>query len=491
MASPKQSLDEKPVAEVLYNPIPASLVGLSEEDKLLIERRLVRKVDLVLLPIVGILYIYNYIDRQSLAVAKLQGIMEDLNLSTQQFATAVSILFVGYIPFQLPSNLIISRVSRPGLYICSAVVLWGSVSACTAAVQSYSSLLVVRVLLGVTEAVFFSGVVYFLSAWYTKAELGKRLAALFVAQQLGNAFGGLIAAGVLKLDGVHGIRGWRWLFIVEGVATVGCGAIAAFILPEYPHNARILNQVERDLAVYRLEMEAGASEAHDNTGTWAGFTMALKDPKIYVFIFMQMMAQAAGTVTNYFPSLVQTLGYNKTITLVLTAPPYIFAGFFFMAITYFSDKTGKIYVFIMGCIALSLGMYIIPIATLNTGARYFAMMLMPAAAVTPQILLFKLLNLHCPRPIVKRAAGVALMNSIGNTSNIWASYLYYAPPHYYAVFGTMCAVVVVFAIVITLYGIYVKRENRLLEEGGEVAQRACKHGITQDQLDLNWRYVGF
>lgn len=87
-------------------------------------------------------------------------------------------------------------------------------SACTAAVHSYSSLLAVRVLLGITEAVFFSGVVYFLSAWYTKAELGKRLAALFVAQQLGNAFGGLIAAGVLKLDGVHGIRGWRWLFIV-------------------------------------------------------------------------------------------------------------------------------------------------------------------------------------------------------------------------------------------------------------------------------------
>jgi hypothetical protein len=118
-------------------------------------------------------------------------------------------------------------------------------------------------------------------------------------------------------------------------------------------------------------------------------------------------------------------------------------------------------------------------------------MLMPAAAVTPQILLFKLLNLHCPRPIVKRAAGVALMNSIGNTSNIWASYLYYAPPRYYAAFGTMCAVVVVFAIVITLYGIWVKRQNNMLEEGGEVAQRACKHGITQEQLDLNWRYVGF
>ena len=121
---------------------------------------------------------------------------------------------VGYLPFQLPSNLIISRITRPGLYICCAAVIWGSISAATAAVQTYQALLGVRVILGVVEAVFFPGAIYLLSAWYTKNELGKRLGGLYIAQQVGNAFGGLIAAGVLKLDGVHGIRGWRWLFIV-------------------------------------------------------------------------------------------------------------------------------------------------------------------------------------------------------------------------------------------------------------------------------------
>ncbi len=98
--------------------------------------------------------------------------------------------------------------------ICSAATLWGCVSASTAAARSYQGLLVVRVFLGVTEAVFFPGIIYFLSAWYTKGELGKRLAALFVFQQLGNAFGGLIAAACLTLDGRYGIAGWRWLFIV-------------------------------------------------------------------------------------------------------------------------------------------------------------------------------------------------------------------------------------------------------------------------------------
>lgn len=98
--------------------------------------------------------------------------------------------------------------------ICSAALIWGCVSAATAAVQTYQSLLAVRVFLGVTEAVFFPGVIYFLSAWYTKNELGKRLAGLFIAQQLGSAFGGFVAAACLTLDGRHGIAGWRWLFIV-------------------------------------------------------------------------------------------------------------------------------------------------------------------------------------------------------------------------------------------------------------------------------------
>ena len=162
----------------------------------------------------GILYILNYVDRSALAATKVYGIMEDLDMTTEQFATAISILFVGYIPFQIPSNLIMTKITRPGLYICSAAAVWGTVSTTTAAVKSYETLLVVRVFLGVTEAVFFPGIIYFMSAWYTKNELGKRLAALFMFQMLGSAFGGFIAAACLTLDGRYGIAGWRWLFIV-------------------------------------------------------------------------------------------------------------------------------------------------------------------------------------------------------------------------------------------------------------------------------------
>lgn len=95
-------------------------------------------------------------------------------------------------------------------------MIWGGVSGATAAAQNFSALLALRVFLGITEAVFFPGVIYFLSAWYTKNELGKRLAVLFIFQMLGSAFGGFVAAACLTLDGRYGLAGWRWLFIVYG-----------------------------------------------------------------------------------------------------------------------------------------------------------------------------------------------------------------------------------------------------------------------------------
>lgn len=98
--------------------------------------------------------------------------------------------------------------------ICTAAMIWGGISACTALVKTYEALLGVRVILGVSEAVFFPGAIYLLSAWYTKNELGRRIAGLYLAQQIGNAFGGLLAAAILTMDGTHGIAGWRWLFIM-------------------------------------------------------------------------------------------------------------------------------------------------------------------------------------------------------------------------------------------------------------------------------------
>nr|XP_031860059.1 uncharacterized protein CI109_004422 [Kwoniella shandongensis]KAA5527131.1 hypothetical protein CI109_004422 [Kwoniella shandongensis] len=472
--------------------MPPNLRALTEEERNAMEKAIVRKADMVIMPVIGLLYILNYVDRQNLASAKLQGIMEDLNMTTQQFATAISILFVGYLPLQLPSNLLISRLSRPGLYICSAALIWGSISAATAAVNSYGALLAIRIILGGVEAVFFPGAIYLLSAWYTKNELGKRIGGLYLAQQVGNAFGGLFAAACLKMDGLHGIRGWRWLFIIEGVATVGVAALSAFVLPEYPYNARLLKPLERELAVYRLEREAGAAEGSENVGTWQGFKSCLADPKVYIFIFCNMMSQCQGSIANFFPTIVKTLGYNSTNTLLLTAPPFVFAAGFYMGMTWLSDKRNTIYPIIMGCIGLAIITYAIPMATTNIGVRYAAMILMPCSSVGPQLMLYKAINHHMPRPLAKRAATIAMMNAIGGTSNIWASYLWFKGPRYYAAFSTLIASAVVFAITITAYRFFVRHQNKLLDsQEPEKVKKAIKFGVTQQQVEMGWRYEGF
>jgi MFS family permease len=469
--------------------MPESLRNYSAEEMAALNKKLVRKIDLTILPIIGILYILNYIDRQNLAAAKLQGIMDDLNMSTQEFATAISILFVGYLPFQIPSNLIIAKISRPGMYICCAVVIWGSISAATAAVRTYQQLLAVRAILGIAEAVFFPGAIYYLSAWYTKTELGKRIASLYIAQQVGNAFGGLLAAGIFQMDGLHGIRGWQWLFIIEGSATVGIGFICAFFMPEFPYNSRMLRPIERDLAVWRIESTAGAAEGAHDEPVLQGFLKALKDPKLQLMILCNMLSQAQGSIANFFPTIVASLGFSGTTSLLLTAPPYILAGGVYYGLMWYSDRKNMVYPIILICISISVGMYIIPMATVNVGARYFSMMILPFASVGPQLLLYKTINLHLARPTSKRAAASALVNAIGGTSNIWASYLYYAPPQFYAAFGTLMGCAFIFATVITGYRWLVLRENRRLDSGDpEEIAKVVKGGVTEEMVSLNWRY---
>ena len=167
----------------------------------------------------------------------------------------------------------------------------------------------------------------------------------------------------------------------------------------------------------------------------------------------------------------------------------------------------------MSCLAVSIPAYVLAMATTDTAPRYVAMMLMPSVCSGPQIMLYKTLNLHMARPYPKRAAGTAMINAIGGLSNIWTAYLYYSAPRYYAAFGcrksplpvfeqiswenspdtrfTVLACTACFALVITGYLIHVRRLNTLLGGSEEDQQKAKKSGVTQQQVDLNWRYIGY
>jgi MFS family permease len=210
--------------------MPALLAALSEVEHAKAMRRAMWKLDLRIMPCMVLMYIMNYLDRQNIAAAKLADIDQDLSMTDVQYQTCISILFVGYsmswvqdthidlrltvtflVLMQVPSNLVVGKIKFPGVYICFSMALWGVLSACTAAVHNFPGLLASRFFLGFVEAVFFPGALFYMSLFYSKKQFALRTAILYSGSQLGNAFGGLFAVAILKLDGVHGLEGWRWV----------------------------------------------------------------------------------------------------------------------------------------------------------------------------------------------------------------------------------------------------------------------------------------
>lgn len=284
------------------------------------DKKVLRKVDARLMPILVVMYLLNFLDRANLAQARQGTLEKDLGMTGTDFNLATSIFFVGYLLMQLPSNMILTRV-RPSLYLSGAVMLWGVVSTCNSATQKFTDLVVTRFFLGIVEAPFFPGAIFLMSSWYSRAELTRRIAYFYSGVSLANMFGGLIAAGVLdNLDGAQGIAGWRWLFIIEGVITIFVSICSAFLLPNYPATTKWLTEEERAFAAWRLLADISEEDERYAATVWQGLKLAVKDYRLYIFILFQHTSILTQTFQYFFPSIVDTLGYGPIETLLLTVP---------------------------------------------------------------------------------------------------------------------------------------------------------------------------
>jgi MFS family permease len=266
---------------------PPYVRSLSPAERADVEKKLVRRIDLRLIPMIIIMYIMNYLDRNNIAAARLGGLEEDLDLVGNQYQTSVSILFVGYVLMQIPSNLYLNRVGKPSIYLPTAMVIWGVISGLTAAVQNFAGIASVRFFLGFIEAAYFPGCLYYLSCWYTRKELGFRTALLYSGSLISGAFSGLIAAGITgNLDGDLGLRAWRWLFIIEGAITVVIAVAAYFLLPDFPRTTRWLSDDEKELAVWRLDEDIGEDDWIDSQhqSFWGGMKLAALDIKMWILV---------------------------------------------------------------------------------------------------------------------------------------------------------------------------------------------------------------
>ncbi|KAF9257148.1 MFS general substrate transporter [Marasmius fiardii PR-910] len=481
-------------------------------ERIAAERKLVRKLDLRVLPTIVVIYIMNYIDRNGVTTARLQGLEQDLKLSDIQYATILSILYVTYCPAQIPSNMVststnltssimihhhprssITKICRPSLYIGACVVGWGLTSAMTGVTHNFTGILLCRIFIGLPEAAFYPGAIYLLSRWYTKKELAFRSAVLYGGLLISNAFGSLMAAGILhNMEGKRGIRAWRWLFFIEGAITMFIGFLTMWLLPDYPNNTRWISASERRLAQARLADDAGEADQDNAEDSFLhGLKLAVTDSKVLLFAFMTIAQLLGLSFVNFFPtqvsSLTATLGFNTTISLVLAAPPWIVATVVCCISAWHADRTGERYLHIAGWWwGVMLG-FIIALSTMNTAARYVSMFLMACGYAGFAMNLVWVSNV-VTRPPAKRAAAIAIVNGSGNIGNIIGSFVWKAEwgPAYHQSMAVSLAALALSTVLAFIIRQMIVRDNKKLDED----ERAAVQGADRTRVEEAARLEG-
>ncbi|KUJ11095.1 MFS general substrate transporter [Mollisia scopiformis] len=395
------------------------------------------KIDLHLITALFGVFIFNILDRSNIASARLGGLQTDLKLTDTQYQTAVSIMFVGYLLGQIPSNMVLTKLN-PSRYLPVAIFIWGGLSLATAGVHNFSQIFAVRFLIGFAESPFFAGALLLISSWYKPSEIAPRVALMYCGNTVANGFGGVLAAGVLSgFDGASGLEGWRWLYIIEGAGTM-------------------LTEQEQRLAEWRIAASANG-ELDETSSLKQGLIDTVTDIKVWLLVLTQICLLSSQTWTYFFPSIVQTLGYGRIRSLLLTSPVYVFGFFTSLGNSLVAAKTGHRAILVIWplCLAIVDNSH-------QTAVRYIGMFLMCAGSFSAFNVLEAWVGSTVPRTRTKRAITYALVNMLGNLSNIYGSYFFPAAsaPQYVlggVVLSSFAAGGVCFAAVL---GLYLRRENK-------------------------------
>ncbi|KAJ5550964.1 hypothetical protein N7461_005662 [Penicillium sp. DV-2018c] len=338
------------------------------------QKRVIRRVDLRLLPILGIMYSISLIDRTNLGLAFVAGMERDLGLDIgTRYTVIVMVFFVAYILFEIPSNLVLPKAGAAN-WLAFLGGSFGAVLIGMGFVKDWGTMAVCRVLLGAAEAGFLPGCTYLITCWYTRFEVGKRLAAFWLVSVILNAFAAIFAYALTLLDGNYGIAGWRWIFIVEGAITVGVCLFGWFIIIDFPTRAKFLKPEEQQFIIDRINNDSG--DAHEDPVTWERALHHLKDWKLYVWAFQLMASTLPGYAYSYFKTvIIKGMGFSSTESQLLSAPPYIVAAAFTYLGGWITDKyqiRGP--VIALHQLLTAIGMLITAYGG-HMGARYFGIFL--------------------------------------------------------------------------------------------------------------------
>jgi ACS family tartrate transporter-like MFS transporter len=286
-----------------------------------------------LLPFVMLLYVVNYIDRVNVGFAALT-MNRDLGLSPAVFGFGASIFFVGYMIFQVPANLMLEKLgARRWMFIILAV--WGLLSAANAFMQGPLSYYTLRLLLGVAEAGFFPGMLLYMTYWFPHSWRSRFVGIFMAAIPLSNIIGGPLSTSILGMDGILGLHGWQWMFILEGLPATALAFLSLKLLPDRPASASFLTEEEKRIVIARLKKDEGTSEHRD-------FWPALRDPRV-IALGLVLLGNQIGLygVQLWLPQIVKDMGFTNFATGFVVALCFIASMVVMILWARHSDATGE------------------------------------------------------------------------------------------------------------------------------------------------------
>ncbi|KXJ96080.1 major facilitator superfamily domain-containing protein [Microdochium bolleyi] len=395
-----------------------------------LDRRIRWKRDLVLIPIMGVLFMILFLDRTNIAnaralgIGKPNGLEMSLNMPPNGYNTALWIFYIPFVVFEVPANLLLTRnFVRPGILLGGQMFLLGIISMCQGLTASFGGLLACRFLMGIFEVALPAGATYMMSTYYTKREAAVRFAWFFNFALAGPFFSGLLAYAIAGLEGAGGLFGWRWIFIIEGLMTSVLAVVVIFACPNFPQDAQewFLKPHERERLVYALQVSRGAEvrgSAIDNVPLWK----VLIDWRIHLFTMCFFCCDiTAASISAFSPTILTELGWTANVAQLMTMPVWasgIVAAFLFTWLASFLNKRTP---FVLFCIGLQLGGWIImKVYVANVGVRYFALFLMSMGTFPqmPTLMGWLSANLRGHKYL---AVGMAWMIGFGNCANFIAA----------------------------------------------------------------------
>ncbi|PAV20618.1 MFS general substrate transporter [Pyrrhoderma noxium] len=451
------------------------------------ERRIVRKLDYCLIPLMTIFYLLSFLDRANIGNARVAGLQKDLGLTDRQYQICITVLYVPYIIAELPSNLLLRRLG-PNLVMPSILTIWGMVCALQGVVTTFQGLATVRAFLGLVEGPMFPGIVLYLSSFYTRKELSLRIALFFSAASLSGAFSGLLAAAIVNMHGVGGKAGWAWIFILEGSFTVLVGLLGFFFVPSTPNDLKFMTQEEREFIIQRLHADRPTTTIEEKF-TFREVWRSLLSPQVLLnFVSLFMAGTTLYGLALFLPSIVNQLGYSATHTQLVSVGPFA-AGFFVTIITsYVSDRYSCRALVAVASSLLSMVGFIVFLKSTSTKMAYGSLFL-SVSGIYPLPPILSAWMANNSEPHYRRATSVAfgfVATNAGGILSTWSFPTSESPRYTKTTIMdiSFCIIIIVFSTLNVLYLNYAthqKERNRdeilapyitsdkAVEDGGEAA----------------------